>query len=93
MSWQAVIPIFFIIWFFCLFLVLPFGVRTPDRDRDALVPGQAESAPVNFRPWTAIARTTAVAVVLTTLYVLNYSYGWITADDINFFPPPPEIGE
>lgn len=91
MNWYSVIPIFFLFWFLSLFLVLPFGVRTPDRDTDDMVPGQADSAPVNFRPWPAIWRTTLVASVLCGLYVANYNAGWITADDVNLFRPPAEL--
>ncbi|MEL7445000.1 MAG: DUF1467 family protein [Pseudomonadota bacterium] len=53
------------------------------------MPGQAESAPANFRPRKILVRATIISVVLTSGFVLNYEYGWITPDDLNFFPDPP----
>jgi predicted secreted protein len=53
------------------------------------VPGQAESAPVNFRPGKLLLRATAIAALCTGLFVANYSYGWITVADIDFLPKPP----
>jgi len=53
------------------------------------VPGQADSAPVNFQPGRLAARTSVIAAVLTAIYVANFEYGWITVDDINLWPEPP----
>jgi predicted secreted protein len=86
----SIIPIYFLFWFLSLFLVLPFGVRTPHETGDALVPGQSESAPANFRVWPIVWKTTLIAAVLCALYVLNYEHQWITADDLNIFHPPAE---
>ena len=36
-------------------------------------------------------RTTLVAAVLFVLFYINYEQGWITAEDIDFFPAPPDI--
>ena len=74
-------------------MLLPFGVRTAEEEGEEIVPGQAESAPVNFRPGRLIIRATAIAIVLTTLFVLNFEYGWITAEDLDILPEPPvQIG-
>ena len=35
------------------------------------------------------APATVIAAVLTTLFVANFTYGWITAADIDFLPKPP----
>jgi len=90
MEWTSILAIYFLIWVMSAFLLLPFGVRTADEAGVAKVPGQAESAPVNFRPGKLMIRATVSAVVLTTIYVLNYEYGWITVQDINFMPDPPD---
>ena len=94
MQWTSILAIYFLIWVMSAFLLLPFGVRTADEAGVEKVPGQADSAPVNFRPGRLMIRATGIAIVLTTIFVLNYEYGWITASDLDFLPkPPPEVGK
>ena len=90
MEWTSILAIYLLFWVMTAFVMLPFGVRTPDEVGVEKVPGQAESAPVNFRPGRLVIRATIVSIVLTTLFVLNFEYGWIGVDDLNFFPEPPE---
>ena len=91
MEWTSILAIYFLVWVMTAFLMLPFGVRTADEAGVAKVPGQADSAPVNFRPGPLIVRATVVAAALTSLFVLNYSYGWITVADIDVLPKPEEF--
>ena len=74
------------------FVMLPFGVKTADEAGVAKVPGQADSAPVNFQPGKVAARASVVAAVATALFVANYHYGWITAADLDVLPKPPAAG-
>ncbi len=93
MQVTSVLAIYFLIWVMSAFVMLPFGVRTPDEAGIEKIPGQAESAPVNFRPGKLMIRATLIAAALTTLFVLNYEYGWIGPDDIDILPEPnPKIG-
>ncbi len=89
MQVTSVLAIYFLFWVMSAFVMLPFGVRTADEAGIEKVPGQAESAPVNFRPGKVALRATVIAAVLTTLFVANYTNGWITAADIDFLPKPP----
>lgn len=89
MEWTSILAIYFLIWVMSAFVMLPFGIRTADEVGAPKVLGQADSAPVNFRPGRLIIRATAIAVILTSLYVLNYEYGWITTQDIDILPEPP----
>jgi predicted secreted protein len=89
MAWTSILAIYFLLWIFCAFLLLPFGVRTAEEEGVDKVPGQADSAPANFRPLRLVIRTTVLAAILCALYVANYSYGWIVADDLNIFGAPP----
>lgn len=89
MQWTSILAIYFLFWVMTAFIMLPFGVRTTEEDGAELVPGQAESAPTNFRPGKLVIRATIIAVVLTTLYVLNFEYGWVTVEDIDILPEPP----
>ncbi|MHA1559462.1 MAG: DUF1467 family protein, partial [Alphaproteobacteria bacterium] len=34
MSWLTVAAIYFVLWWICLFVVLPFGVRTQDEEHN-----------------------------------------------------------
>mgnify|MGYP000930264218 CR=1 FL=1 len=89
MKWTSILAIYALFWVFCAFLLLPFGVRTHEEAGVDKVPGQADSAPATFRPGRLMLRATIFAAVLCGLYVLNYTQGWITADDLNFFGEPP----
>lgn len=91
MAWTSILAIYALFWVMSAFVMLPFGVQTHDEAGIEKVPGQADSAPANFRPGRHALRATLLAAVLTALYVLNYYYGWIEAEDLNFFPAPPEI--
>ncbi|QQV79013.1 DUF1467 family protein [Sphingomonas aliaeris] len=87
MKWTSALAIYFLFWSLSVFLVLPFGVRTTDEAGAARVPGQAESAPHEFRPGRIALRVTVVATVLFLLFQLNYIYGWITPQIIDRLIP------
>lgn len=92
MKLTSIIAIYALFWVMSAFLLLPFGVRTADEAGVQKVPGQADSAPVNFRPAKLALRATILAAVLCALFVANYLEGWITVDDINIFGTPPGYG-
>jgi len=93
MKWGSILAIYGLFWVMSAFLLLPFGVKTHDEAGVAKIPGQADSAPANFRPGRVALRATVMAAVLCGLYVANYSYGWITPEDLNVFGPPPRNTE
>ncbi|WP_188055045.1 MULTISPECIES: DUF1467 family protein [unclassified Sphingosinithalassobacter] len=84
MGIESAIAIYFLFWVFSVFLVLPFGVRTDEEAGAELVPGQAESAPHGFRFGRMLIRTTIVGTIFFTLFYLNYTYGWITPDMLDW---------
>lgn len=89
MRWFSIIAIYSLFWVLSAFLVMPFGLRTPDEAGNEVGKGHADSAPVNFRPGRIALRTTILAAVLFALFYANYLHGWITLDDLNFFGEPP----
>jgi len=89
MQWTSILAIYILFWIMSAFILLPFGVKTPEEAGVEKVPGQAESAPVNFRPLRHVIRATILAAVLFGLYYANYIYGWVGVDDVNFFGKPP----
>lgn len=89
MEWTSILAIYVLVWTATAFVMLPFGIRTHDEMGVEKTPGQADSAPANFRPGLLMLRATGIAALLTAIYVANYINGWITSDDINLFNPPP----
>ena len=84
MEWTSIVAIYLLIWVMTAFVMLPFGVKTHEEAGIEKVPGQADSAPANFRPGRLALRATILAAILTALYVANYVNKWIGVDDINF---------
>jgi predicted secreted protein len=85
MKWTSVLAIYFLIFSFTAFLLLPFGVKTHEEAGVERVPGQADSAPHQFNLQRHLLRAALVACLLTALYVANYQFGWITVDDLDFY--------
>ena len=89
MEWTSIIAIYALFWVMSAFLLLPLGVRTHDEAGVEKTHGQADSAPANFRPGRLALRATLLAAVLCGLFVANYVYGWVEAEDVNFLGTPP----
>jgi predicted secreted protein len=89
MQITSIIAIYALFWVLSAFLVMPFGIRTPDESGEQMIAGQADSAPSNFRPGRVALRATLLSLVLFGLYYVNYVNGWIQAQDLNFFGKPP----
>lgn len=85
MKWTSILAIYFLIFCFSAFLLLPFGVKTSAEAGTDMVPGQAESAPHKFDLPRHLMRAAIVAVLLTALFVANYHFGWITIEDLDFY--------
>lgn len=85
MQITSMVAIYFLMWAFSIFLVLPFGVRTTEEAGGERIPGQAESAPHQFSFLRTALRTTMVASVMFVLFLLNYRFGWISAETFDFF--------
>lgn len=89
MRLTSILAIYALFWVLSAFLVMPFGVRTHDEAGIDKVPGQADSAPANFRPKLIALRASLLALVLFGAYYANYVNGWIGPKDIDFFGEPP----
>ena len=85
MKWTSVLAIYFLIFCFSAFVLLPFGVKTHEEVGGQRVPGQADSAPYRFDLRRHLLRAAGLAALLTALYVANYQFGWITVDDLDFY--------
>ena len=75
MSVTSAIAIYFVIWWTCLFAVLPWGVRNAHEAGESVGEGHEAGAPVNPMLWRKVLATTILA---TVMYGLVYvSWGWI----------------
>lgn len=60
MGWFSLIAIYFVIWWLCLFIVLPIGNRSQADDGE-VTPGTEAGAPVAPHVWTKLAINTVAA--------------------------------
>ena len=91
MRLTSILAIYILFWVLSAFCVMSFGIKTHDEAGIDKIPGQADSAPANFRPGKIALRATVLAAVLFGLYYANYVYGWLGPDDFNYFGKPPGI--
>ena len=87
MQWTSMLAIYFLFFVFSAFVLLPFGVRTHDEAGVEKIPGQADSAPVEFRAGRLLLRAAILALVVAALYGGNYINGWITVEDLILWGP------
>ena len=85
MKLSSIAAIYFL--FFCAsaFLLLPFGVRTSEELGETSVPGQADSAPHRFDLRRHLGRAALLGALLFALYYANWTFGWVTPDDLDFY--------
>lgn len=68
--------IFFVVWWLCLFLVLPFKVRN-QVDEGSYIQGTERGAPAILRLWPKLLITTLLALVVTGLLLWGLSAEWL----------------
>jgi predicted secreted protein len=84
MKFQSVLAIYILFWTMSLFVVLPFGVRTPEEEGVETPPGHAPSAPHRFSFARAAWRATIVSAVAFGLFYANYLFGWVTIEMLDW---------
>jgi predicted secreted protein len=87
MQLSSIVAIYFLFFAASVFFLLPFGVMTDEEAGRSKVPGQAESAPHQFDLKRHLLKAALLAAVLFALYYVNWIYGWITPDDLDFYNP------
>jgi len=85
MRWTSILAIYFLFFAGSAFVLLPFGVKTHEEVGAEIVPGQAESAPYRFDLKRHLLRAALLALVLFAIYYANWTQGWITAEDLDFY--------
>ena len=85
MAFTSIVAIYFLFFAFSAFVLLPFGVRTDEEAGTAKVAGQADSAPHRFDLKRHLVKAAILGLVLFAFYYANWTYGWITTDDLDFY--------
>ena len=85
MKWTSILAIYFLFFIASAFILLPFGVKTDEELGNPLVPGQAESAPHRFESGKHLLRAAVLGAVLFAIYYANWTYGWLTPDDLDIY--------
>ena len=85
MAITSITAIYFLFFAFSAFVLLPFGVRTDEEAGNRKIPGQAESAPHRFDLKGHLLKAAILAAILFGIYYANWTYGWITPDDLAFY--------
>jgi predicted secreted protein len=86
---ESGIAIYFIIWWVCLFVVLPFGVRNAHEAGEMVEQGNEHGAPVKPMMLRKVIGTTILSSLVFALVWGQMTYGWITFDDIPFLKSMP----
>jgi predicted secreted protein len=87
MKLTSIIAIYFLFFAGSAFVLLPFGVRTTEEVGGDKIPGQAESAPHQFDVKRHFIRAAMLAALLFAIYYANWTFGWITPADLDFYSP------
>lgn len=85
MELSSILAIYVLFFAASAFLLLPFGVRTDEEAGTPRVPGQADSAPHKFDLPRHLLKAALLGALLFALYYANWTFGWITPDDLDFY--------
>lgn len=85
MQLGSIIAIYILFFAGATFILLPFGVRTDEEMGTPKVPGQADSAPHRFDLPRHLMKAALLAAILFGIYYANWTYRWVTPDDIDFY--------
>ena len=85
MKFTSIVAIYVLFFAASVFILLPFGVRTDEEVGAARVPGQADSAPHRFELKRHLLKAALLAAVLFAIYYANWTYGWVTPEDLDFY--------
>jgi predicted secreted protein len=87
MKLTSIVAIYILFFAASAFVLLPFGLKTTEEAGSESVPGQAHSAPHEFDLKRHLLKAAVLAAVLFAIYYANWTFGWITPDDLDFYNP------
>jgi predicted secreted protein len=81
LSLAGSIAVFFVLWWLCLFVVLPFGARS-QHDTDDATPGTERGAPHQPLILRRVLATTALAAIIFAGIYLYFGVYQLTLEDL-----------
>ncbi|MFO1132615.1 MAG: DUF1467 family protein [Hyphomicrobiales bacterium] len=84
MKLGSAIAIYFITWWLCLFMVLPWGVKNAHEAGETVEQGNEHGAPVKPMLWRKVLATTILSAILFALIHGQVTYHWVSFDDLPF---------
>ncbi len=72
----SLVAIYFIVWWLCLFLILPFGVKSQIEQSSVIAPGTEAGA-----PWRSHIRKKLLATTLLSFVVMWLSM-WLLSNPV-----------
>jgi predicted secreted protein len=81
MSLLSSVAVFFVIWWLCLFVVLPWGVRSQDEMQD-IAPGTERGAPHQPHLLKRVVATTLLASVIFAAVYVYFGVLGLRMDDL-----------
>jgi predicted secreted protein len=85
MKFTSIVAIYFLFFAATAFFLLPFGVKTDEEAGTPKIPGQADSAPHRFDIKHHLVKAAVIGGILFAVYYVNWTYGWVTAADLDFY--------
>ncbi len=85
MKITSIIAIYFVTWWLCLFLVLPWGIRNASEAGERVEQGNDPGAPVNPLIVRKLIYTTILASLVFGIFYAAYSWNWAVLD---YLPGP-----
>ena len=82
MKLGSAIAIYFVTWWVCLFMVLPWGVRNAHEAGETVEQGNEHGAPVRPMLWRKVLATTILSAILFSIIYGQVTYHWVGFDDI-----------
>ncbi len=79
------VAIYFVLWWVCLFLVLPWGVRG-QHEGGGVVRGSEPGAPAKSRMKRKVIQTSILAAIVWLVVVVVVKFQLLTLDSIPFIP-------
>ena len=85
MKLGSILAIYVLFFAASAFFLLPFGVKTDEEVGSAKIPGQADSAPHRFDLKRHLLKSALLAAILFAIFYVNWVYGWVTVEDLDFY--------
>ena len=72
----SIIAVYFVAWWICLFVTLPFGARS-QHDAGEIVRGSEPGAPAILRLWPKLIATSVLAAIVTAVLIWGIQNEWL----------------